>query len=121
MLKGDSVLINGSGEQKRDFVHVSDVAQASVRALDRGDGEIVNVGSGIGTSVNTIYSTMVAISGYQRTPVHGPAKQGEVFQIFLDASRARNVLGWTPALNLKDGLTSTLQFFPNALTAQLSS
>ena len=121
MLKGDAVLINGSGEQKRDFVHVSDVAQASVMALDRGDGEIVNVGSGVGTSVNTIYSTMAAISGYEQAPVHGPAKQGEVFQIFLDASRARRVLGWAPALTLKDGLTSTLQFFRNTLTAQLSS
>ncbi len=52
--QGETPVVNGAGDQERDFVHVFDVARASVLALDRADGQIINLGSGVGTSVTTI-------------------------------------------------------------------
>lgn len=109
MLQGGKPAINGTGKQERDFVHVTDVARASVLALERGDNEIVNIGSGTGTSVNTIFKTLSELTSSQTTAVHGPAKQGEVYKIFLSAKRAREVLGWQPEVSLREGLASTVE------------
>ncbi|MEI9813668.1 MAG: NAD-dependent epimerase/dehydratase family protein [Acidobacteriota bacterium] len=115
MLQGGQPLINGSGEQQRDFVHVHDVARASVLALTRGDNEILNVGSGIGTDVNTIFRTLTDLTSYKGTARSGPAKLGEVSRIFLNSQRAKKLLGWEPTLTLTQGLASTVEFFDGAL------
>jgi len=113
MLAGGRPLINGSGEQERDFVHVSDVAAANVLAMDQGAGEIINIGRGTGTSVNTIFSSLARLTGYGDEARHGPAKQGEVYKIYLDCSRARELLNWSPKMPLQDGLASTVEYFKN--------
>ncbi|MEW5976918.1 MAG: NAD-dependent epimerase/dehydratase family protein [Acidobacteriota bacterium] len=114
MLNGGEPVINGSGEQERDFVHVSDVARASVLALDKGNNEILNIGSGVGTSVTTIFSILAELSRFLDPPVHGPAKQGEVQRIFLNSNRAWQSLGWKPEVPLRKGLASTLEFLQTA-------
>jgi UDP-glucose 4-epimerase len=111
MLAGRQPVINGAGEQERDFVHVKDVARANVLALNRGDGEICNIGSGVGTSVNTIYATLSELTGYNGPAVRGPASKGEVFKIYLNADRARKILQWTQTLPLREGLASTVDYF----------
>lgn len=113
MLGGGRPVINGTGEQERDFVHVSDVAAANVLALDRGDGEILNIGGGTGTSVNTIFAMLARLTGYRGERFAGPAKKGEVQKIYLDASRAERVLGWRQKMLLQDGLASTVEFLRN--------
>jgi UDP-glucose 4-epimerase len=111
MLQGRELVINGSGDQERDFVYVSDVARANLLALERGDGGVYNVGSGVGTSINTIFSQLRSITDYQGDELHGPAKLGEVYRVFLDASRAREALGWWPQVSLEEGLTKTVEYF----------
>jgi UDP-glucose 4-epimerase len=111
MLQGGQPVINGSGDQQRDFVHVSDVARASVLALNRGDNEILNIGSGIGTDINTIYRMLSELTGFSGGVRWAAAKRGEVSRIYLSCRRAWKVLGWTPALSLGQGLQSTVEFF----------
>ncbi len=111
MLKGERPTINGSGEQMRDFVYVGDVARANLLALEHGDGEILNIGSGQGVSVREIFENLAVLTGFQEEPEFGPAKAGEVFRIFLNAERARRQLGWTPQVSLQKGLASTVEFF----------
>jgi UDP-glucose 4-epimerase len=111
MLRGEQPVINGDGLQERDFVYVGDVARANLLAVDKGDGEIVNLGSGRGTNVNTIFSKLRDITGYVGREVHGPAKLGEVSRIYLDASKARTVLGWEPTVGLDEGLRKTVEYF----------
>jgi UDP-glucose 4-epimerase len=111
MLGGGDPVINGNGEQERDFIHVSDVARASVLALEKGNGEILNIGGGRGTSVNTIFSTLAELTGYGKPAVRGPAKKGEVWKIFLNAERAREILHWSPRMSLHEGLASTVDYF----------
>jgi UDP-glucose 4-epimerase len=114
MLNGVQPVINGTGNQERDFVYVGDVAKASVLALDGGGGEIVNLGSGVGTSVNRIYETLAELSGFQGAAVHGPAKRGEVYRIFLRPTQAKEKLHWEPEVVLRDGLASTVDYFRSA-------
>lgn len=111
MLKGERPTINGSGEQMRDFVYVGDVARANLLALERGDGEILNIGSGQGVSVREIFENLAVLTGFQEEPEFGPAKAGEVFRIFLNAERARRQLDWTPQVSLQKGLAATVEFF----------
>jgi UDP-glucose 4-epimerase len=114
MLQDGDPVINGTGEQQRDFVHVSDVARASVLALEQGDNQILNIGSGFGTSVNTISQILAELTNFQTELIHGPAKKGEVSKIFLNATRAWEVLGWQQEIPLRHGLASTVEYFRNA-------
>ena len=111
MLCGEQAIINGSGEQERDFVYVGDVAWANVLALDKGDGGFYNIGTGVGTSINQIFFRLKTATRYTLPDVHGPAKAGEVFKIYLNADKARRELGWEPTVNLEEGLRRTVEFF----------
>ena len=111
LLHKQQAVINGSGEQERDFVYVSDVARCNLLALHTGHGGTYNLGSGVGTTINEIYRRLQAIAGYQGHEVHGPAKQGEVFRVYVDASRARRELGWQPQVSLDEGLRRTAEYF----------
>jgi UDP-glucose 4-epimerase len=110
MLQGKRPRIFGTGEQVRDYLYVMDVVEANERALAAGSGETVNLGTGIGTSVNEIFRELKAIVGFSGEPVYEPARPGEVQRIYLDATRAKRVLGWTPAVGFRDGLVKTVEW-----------
>jgi len=108
MVRGEPVVINGSGEQERDFLYVSDVVRANLLVQDTLQGQTYNLGNGAGTSVNELFTAMSSISGYSREPTYGPPKPGETFKICIDASKARRELGWEPLVPLDEGLERTL-------------
>jgi len=111
MLRNQPAVIHGSGEQQRDFVFVGDIARANVLALDKGDGEIMNLGSGVGTTINTVFELLKAATGYTQERVHGPAKQGEVFRSYITHDKAERLLGWKPTVSLSEGLERTVAYF----------
>jgi len=111
MLHGQQAVINGSGEQERDFVYVGDVARANLVALDRGDGAVYNIGTGVGTSINDIFDRLKIATGCRLGRVHGQPKAGEVFKIYLDSRRIEHELGWRPEVDLEEGLRRTVDFF----------
>jgi len=111
MLSGEQVVINGDGEQERDFVHVADCARANLLALTTENNGIFNIGAGIGTTINQVYTVINEIIGYKKDAVHGPPKLGETEKIYLDATKAREVLGWEPLVSLEEGLKSTVNYF----------
>jgi UDP-glucose 4-epimerase len=86
---------------------VVDANEVGVRTAS---GEMVNLGTGIGTSVNQIFRELQAILGFSGEPIYEAARPGEVQRIFLDASRARRVLGWTPRTAFRDGLERTVEW-----------
>jgi len=108
MLEGKAPRIFGSGEQLRDYVYVADIVEANVLALDRGSGETVNIGSGVGVSVNRIFAELKSILGFEGEPIHDAPRPGEVQRIYLDAARARKVLGWEPRTGFREGLEKTV-------------
>jgi UDP-glucose 4-epimerase len=110
MLAGERPRIFGTGDQVRDYLYVDDVVRANRLALARGDGEILNLGTGIGTSVLDIVHELNRILGTSIEPIHEPARAGEVQRIYLDATRAGRVLGWTPTVDFAEGLRRTVEW-----------
>jgi UDP-glucose 4-epimerase len=112
MLAGEVVMINGDGNQTRDFVYVGDCAKANHLALtmDHQPG-IYNLGWGRPTSINELCSVLVNITGYALPIEYGAAKVGETRHIYLDASKIKNDLGWEPTVTLEQGLEKTVDYF----------
>jgi len=111
MAADQSVTIDGTGQQTRDFVYVGDCVTANIAALDRGSGHAFNIGTGRETSIRDIYEAMAEVAGYGREPNYGPARKGDVVRIVLDPSLAERELGWRASMPLFDGLTKTYAFF----------
>jgi UDP-glucose 4-epimerase len=111
MLRCEPVTIFGTGEQVRDYVFVKDCARANQMLLDKGSGTVFNLGYGIGTSVNQIFDGLKKVTNYPLPANYGPARAGETFRIYLDATRAKQELGWEPSIPLEDGLRKTVEYF----------
>jgi UDP-glucose 4-epimerase len=111
MLEGRRPKIFGDGSQIRDYLYVGDVVEANVAALTRGSGETLNIGTGVGTSVADIVREVNVILGTRLEPIFEAARPGEVQRITLDATRARQALGWEPRVSFHDGLRATVDWF----------
>ena len=111
MLRGEQPVINGEGLQTRDYVFVGDVVRANVAALDTDYCGALNVGTGVETDVNTIFRSLVQLGGFPTEELHGPGKPGEQLRSAIDASRAGEILGWKPEVDLAEGLGRTLAYF----------
>ncbi|MCB0989009.1 MAG: GDP-mannose 4,6-dehydratase [Microthrixaceae bacterium] len=111
LLADEACTIYGDGEQTRDYVYVDDVVDAFVRAADKGGGLVINIGTGVETSVNQLYSTMADVAGIERAAVLAPARDGEVPRSALDAARAEMQLGWKPWTDLATGSAAVLEYF----------
>jgi UDP-glucose 4-epimerase len=104
MLADEPVKINGDGKQQRDYCYVGDVARANRLALESDVTGIFNVGTGIPTDVNTIFTTLRAATGYTRDPIHLPPAIGEVRATYLDSSKIKAALGWAAQTPLAEGI-----------------
>jgi len=111
MLRNIQPIINGDGEQLRDYVYISDVVHANLLVTDKGDNDAFNVGWGKGTSVNQIFYELKSILRSDAREVHGPAKLGEIRQTYLDSRKAAKVLGWKAQVSLREGLQRTAEYF----------
>ena len=110
MLAGEVPIIYGDGNQTRDYVFIDDVVHAFVQATDRGSGKLVNIGTGLETSVNGLYRLLADIIGFDREPAHGPLPPGELRRIALDISSAASALAWKPWTHLEDGLAESVAY-----------
>ncbi|MDN7025185.1 SDR family NAD(P)-dependent oxidoreductase [Methanoculleus sp. FWC-SCC1] len=108
LLMGEAPLLFEDGNQQRDFVHVSDVAAAFRLALEvpEAAGSAFNIGSGLPHTFRSVAATMAAMLGKtDSTPLTtGTHRIGEVRHCFADISRAREILGYAPAIPLAEGV-----------------
>jgi UDP-glucose 4-epimerase len=111
MLAGQQPVINGDGGQTRDYVFVGDVVAANLLALELDRTGAFNIGTGIETSVNELFRMLRALAQVECPENHGAPKTGEQRRSVLDASRARQQLGWSPQVNLAEGLRQTVEYF----------
>jgi len=114
MLKDEPVLIYGDGEYVRDYVYVKDVVEANLLAMERGDNEVFNIGTGRGTTVNELFRMLKELTGYRRDPVYAPPRKGDVRKSVLDCRKAKEILGWEPKVSLEEGLAMTVEYFRKA-------
>jgi UDP-glucose 4-epimerase len=109
---GNPCNIFGDGKQTRDYIYVEDVARANILSINAKD-VILNIGTAIETSVNDIVSKLKRVTNRDVQVVYSPRRSGEVDRIALEIKRAANVLGWSPDVNLEDGLLKTWEWFSN--------
>jgi len=102
--------INGDGNQTRDYVYVEDVAQANVLALKDNITGLFNIGTQKEASVNKLFQLISGLLGVDIPAKRGPNIKGEVKRSCLDYLKAKNVLDWSPKVNLEDGLEKTLEW-----------
>ena len=118
LLAGERCLINGDGEQTRDYVYVLDVADAVVRAVVTPAAVgAANIGTGVEKTVNDIYRELARLTGVTAPAQHGPAKPGEQRRSVLDAARAKKLLGWSAATSFAEGLRQTVAWFRKELSS----
>ena len=111
MLVNAAVTIFGDGLYLRDYVYVGDVARASLLALEKGDGEGINIGTGVESSVNDLFRSVKRLTGSTTPEVHGPDRPGDVRRSCIAWDKAKRVLGWSPEVTLDAGLRQTVEWF----------
>lgn len=110
-LRGEALTIYGDGRQTRDFVYVADVADAVLRAARASANGTFNVGTGDALEVLALADEIARLTGHA-VPHHlAPPRPGDVRASSADASRARRLLGWSPAHTLERGLAETLAWY----------
>jgi UDP-glucose 4-epimerase len=110
VLSGLPLEVWGTGEVVRDFLHVDDVSDAFLGAVTyEGPHKILNVGSGVGLSVNQVIAELEAAFGLDRLPcLYKPSRAADVPANVLDTALIRSELGWQPRVALRAGLVSTI-------------
>lgn len=121
MLEGEQPRIFGDGEQTRDYVYVGDVVRANLAALDYDGSAVINVGTGTETSVNELFRTLRDLAGPETDEVHAAGKPGEQRRSVLGYERATRELGWTPQVDLREGLRRTVEWFAARREGALAS
>lgn len=110
-LGGGSIIVHGDGRQQRDFVFVDDVVNALVSASTASTVNrlIINIGSGVPTSINDVVATLGRCMGKELTPLRVTAESGGVSRLCADLSRAKERLGYWPKVSLEEGIRRTLE------------
>jgi UDP-glucose 4-epimerase len=111
LLRGERPVIYGTGEKRRDFVHVDDVNDFHLRCLgdERTTGRTFNLGSGVNYSVREMFDLIASLLGSDLQPEHRDDLPGEAFATLADISAAR-ALGWEPRKDLRSGLQSAIAY-----------
>lgn len=111
ILEGKSPTIFGDGSATRDYVYVSDVAEATMAALFNNTNIVLNVSSGQETSVQALWDQLSDLSGKSIKPYYGPERPGDIYRSCLDSSLAWKELGWRSTTSLHEGLRKTLEYY----------
>ncbi len=109
MLAGKQPTLYGFGDALRDYVFVGDISRGNILALEKGDGMIINLGSGKGTSVRELFDLIREFTGYQGEPQLKPLRPGEIDRVYITGGKAAAVLGWRPEVSLREGLRQTVE------------
>jgi UDP-glucose 4-epimerase len=114
VMNGTSLVVHGSGEQTRDYVHVDDVVEAllSAATAPRVSGQIINIGSGVETSIGTLIATLGRVTGRRPDVILNPQLSGGIPRLVADLTLAHRLLGYQPQVALVEGLERLLREDP---------
>ena len=113
LLRGENPLVFEDGAQQRDFVHISDVVQANLLAMDRpeADYQVFNVGSGRPVSVLQVATTLIKHLGSSARPsIVGRSRVGDIRHCVADISKIQSRLGYRPRIQFADGVNDLISW-----------
>ena len=113
ILRKEQPVIYGDGDQSRDFIFVSDIVTANIRAAEATAvaGECFNVARGESTTVNELLSAIQSVLGTSIAPRYDSARSGDIRHSQADPSRAMQSLAWEPSTTLTAGLIETAEWY----------
>ncbi len=110
-LRGESLTVFGDGNQTRSFCYVSDLIDGIYRLSQSDTHDPVNIGNPSEFTIREFADQVLAATGQQGTVVHEPLPVDDPKQRRPDITRAREVLGWEPRVDLAEGLAKTVEYF----------
>jgi UDP-glucose 4-epimerase len=127
LIEGRPLMIFGDGTQTRDYVHVTDVAEAALLVATAKlppvvhlDDRAFNIGTGSATSVVDLAQALLSAAGVDAPIEFAPKRPGELQDSCLSVDKARALLGWSPRISLDQGLGETYQFAASAVKSPSS-
>src|SRR5438132_11098616 len=106
---GKQPLIYGDGEQTRDFTYIANVVDGVLKACEapKAAGQVINVATGLRISLNELLRTLNKIVGSNLQAIYKPERAGDVRDSQADIAKAKALLGYTPTVDLEEGLRRT--------------
>jgi nucleoside-diphosphate-sugar epimerase len=121
LLEGRAPTIYGDGEQSRDFTYVDNVLDGITLGLGTpgNGGQAFNLATGHGVTLNELFRQLAEIIGSDVQAIYEAGRPGEVRHSQADITRAREALGFEPAISLEEGLARTVESFQRKAAAQV--
>ncbi len=110
-LKNEPITIFGDGNQTRDFTHVSNIVDANINAMIKGDNESFDIGTGCAYTVNELAQNIIKITNSASKIIHTDKRQGDTQNTLADTEKAKTILEWNPDISLDEGLTDYIDWF----------
>ena len=115
MLAGEPITIYGDGEQSRDFTYIDNVVHGNLLAAaapaEKASGRTMNIATGKRITLNKTFEILRELTGYSGQPAYGPARAGDVHDSLADISLAGELLGYTPTVDFREGLSHTVEWY----------
>jgi UDP-glucose 4-epimerase len=115
MLAGEQPTIFGDGEQSRDFTYIDDVVQANLLAAaapaERVSGQMMNLATGTRHTLNQTFRILSELTGYRGRPAYAAPRAGDIRDSLADIRLARELLGYEPAVDFREGLRRTVEWY----------
>ena len=111
MIEGEPIRINGDGKQSRGFTYVDDIARGTIAALKPLGYEIINLGGHEVVTINELVEMVEELTGKQANVQYGPPNLADMFMNQANITKARDMLGWNPQVNLRDGIKNLIDWY----------
>jgi UDP-glucose 4-epimerase len=111
IFEGNEINVYGDGKQTRDFTYVDDVVKANISAAESEfTGEIFNIGGGNRINVSELINNLEDITGKKVVVNYIEKQRGDVKNTLADVEKVKNLLKWSPKVEIKDGLTNYIDW-----------
>ncbi|MBL8102728.1 MAG: SDR family NAD(P)-dependent oxidoreductase [Anaerolineales bacterium] len=111
IMEGEPIRINGDGTQSRGFTYVDDIARGTIAALKPLGYEIINLGGHEVITINGLVELVEDLTGKKASVQYGPPNLADMFMNQADVSKAREMLGWNPQVNLREGIGNLIEWY----------
>ena len=110
-LRNEDVTVFGDGSQTRSFCYVSDLVDGIIRMMESGENSPINIGNPAEMTIKQIAETIIEMTGSKSRIIYQPLPEDDPKVRRPDITRARTLLGWEPKVDLREGLTKTIDYF----------
>jgi UDP-glucuronate 4-epimerase len=111
IMEGEPIRINGDGNQSRGFTYVDDIARGTIAALQPLGYEIINLGGHEVISINGLVELVEELTGKKANVQYGPPNLADMFMNQANVTKAREMLGWNPQVNLREGIGNLIEWY----------